>query len=114
MKRLALIVIGAVNAYAGEYAVLQNGFRIAADYHLVSGSLIQLHTKQGTMELPAEKIVRFEQEDYIATPPAETTETGPQKKAAITQVTPRDGLWVLPKAIQMNKEGLPFDPQYFN
>jgi soluble lytic murein transglycosylase-like protein len=86
VKRLALIVIAAANAYAGEYAVLQNGFRIAADYHLVSGSLIQLHTKQGTMELPAEKIVRFEQEEYIATPPADTTE----KKAAITPATPRD------------------------
>jgi soluble lytic murein transglycosylase-like protein len=91
VKRLALIVIAAANAYAGEYAVLQNGFRIAADYHLVSGSLIQLHTKQGTMELPAEKIVRFEQEDYIATPAGSATEQPEQQKiAATSQATPRD------------------------
>jgi soluble lytic murein transglycosylase-like protein len=96
VKRLALIVIAVANAYAGEYAILQNGFRIAADYHLVSGSLIQLHTKQGTMELPAEKVVRFEQEDYIATPPAAATappgqqqKTGQQQKMA-SPATPRD------------------------
>jgi soluble lytic murein transglycosylase-like protein len=64
-------VFAAANAYAGEYAVLQNGFRIASDYHLVSGSVIQLHTKQGTLDVPAEKIVRFEQDEYIAPPPPE-------------------------------------------
>ncbi|MEO8128013.1 MAG: hypothetical protein ABI822_13015, partial [Bryobacteraceae bacterium] len=65
MKRLTLIVFAAANAYAGEVAVLQSGFRIASDYHLVSGSLIELHTKLGTVNLPADKIVRFEQEEYI-------------------------------------------------
>ncbi|MEP6535018.1 MAG: lytic transglycosylase domain-containing protein [Bryobacteraceae bacterium] len=71
MKRLTLIVFAAANAYAGEVAVLQSGFRIASDYHLVSGSLIELHTKLGTVNLPADKIVRFEQEEYIAPPPPE-------------------------------------------
>ena len=70
VKRLTLIVLATANAYAGEFAVLQNGFRIAADYHLVSGSLIELHTRQGTLNMPAEKIVSFEREEYIAPPPA--------------------------------------------
>ncbi len=63
------MLFAAANAYGGEFAVLQNGFRIASDYHLVAGSLIELHTRQGTVNLPAEKIVRFEQEEYIAPPP---------------------------------------------
>ena len=69
MKTLTLIVFASAHAYAGEFAVLHNGFRIAADYHLVSGSLIELHTNQGTLNIPADKVARFELEEYIAPPP---------------------------------------------
>ena len=88
MKKLTLIVLATVNAYAGEIAVLQSGFRIAADYHLVSGSLIELHTKQGTVNLPADKIVRFEQEEYIAPPPPEPPV--PVAPLAAKAITPRE------------------------
>jgi soluble lytic murein transglycosylase-like protein len=101
VKRLTLIVFAAAYAYAGEYAVLQNGFRIASDYHLVSGSVIQLHTKQGTVDVPADKIVRFEQEEYIAPPPPEpaapvlpiVAKTGPATlKELIQEAAKRNGL----------------------
>lgn len=88
MKKLTLIVLATVNAYAGEIAVLQSGFRIASDYHLVSGSLIELHTKQGTLNLPADKIVRFEQEEYIAPPPPEPPV--PVAPVAAKAITPRE------------------------
>ena len=88
MKKLTLIVLATVNAYAGEIAVLQSGFRIASDYHLVSGSLIELHTKQGTVNLPADKIVRFEQEEYIAPPPPEPPV--PVAPVAAKAITPRE------------------------
>ena len=92
VKRLTLIVFAAASAYAGELAVLQNGFRIAADYHLVSGSLIELHTKQGTLNLPAENIVRFEQEEYIAPPPPEPPPPAlpTTAKAAAPGATPKE------------------------
>ena len=80
-------MLTAANAFAGEYAVLQNGFRIAADYHLVSGNQIQLHTKQGTVELPAEKVARFEQEDYIAPPAPEPTAPAPLIGHPIAKIT---------------------------
>jgi len=88
VKKLTLIVLATVNAYAGEIAVLQSGFRIASDYHLVSGSLIELHTKQGTLNLPADKIVRFEQEEYIAPPPPEPPV--PVAPVAAKAITPRE------------------------
>jgi soluble lytic murein transglycosylase-like protein len=90
VKRLTLIVFAAANAYAGEYAVLQNGFRIASDYHLISGSVIQLHTKQGTLDVPAEKIVRFEQDEYIAPLPEEPASPVLPAVAKSAQATPKE------------------------
>jgi soluble lytic murein transglycosylase-like protein len=90
VKRLTLLLFAAVGAEAGEYAVLQNGFRIASDYHLVSGSTIQLHTKQGTLDLPAEKILRFEQDEYIAPPPPEPAAPISAPMAKATTLTPRE------------------------
>lgn len=83
-------MFAAANAYAGEFAVLQNGFRIAADYHLVSGSLIEIHTKQGTLNLPAENIVRFEQEEYIAPPPPDPPVPAVPTTAKASPATPKE------------------------
>ena len=91
MRKIAIIAFAAANAYAGEFAVLQNGFRIAADYHLVSGSTIQLHTKQGTLDVPAGTVVRFEQDEYIAPPPPDPPKAVPAVVAKVTDgATPRE------------------------
>lgn len=90
MTRLTLIVFATVNAYAGEFAVLQNGFRIAADYHLISGSVIELHTKAGTVNLPAERIMRFEQEEYIAPPPPPPVPVAAPVAAKTSPTTPKE------------------------
>lgn len=56
--------------FAGEYAVLQNGFRIYADRHEVLADKIRLHTASGHMELPTGEIAKFEVEEYVASPAA--------------------------------------------
>lgn len=55
--------------FAGEYAVLQNGFRIYADRHEIVDGKTRLHTGSGHMELPTGDIVRFEVEEYVPPPP---------------------------------------------
>ena len=62
------ILVTALTASAGEYAVLDNGFRIHADSHVTDGQVVRLLTNQGAIELQASAIARFESEDY--TPPA--------------------------------------------
>jgi soluble lytic murein transglycosylase-like protein len=61
----------ACSAFAGQYAVLQNGFRVYADRHEVLGDVVRLHTDTGTMDLPAKDVATFEVEEYVrpATPP---------------------------------------------
>ena len=51
---------------AGEYAVLPTGFRIQAERHETSGSVVRLFTKDGVTELPAAWVARFETDDYVA------------------------------------------------
>lgn len=66
VKLLFLAIALSVPAVAGEYAVLQNGFRIHAARHEVLEGVIRLHTPTGTMDLPVGQVVHFEQEEYVA------------------------------------------------
>jgi soluble lytic murein transglycosylase-like protein len=68
MKLLLCLVGIALAAHAGEFAVLSNGFRIHADSHTSDGPVIRLETNQGVIEIQANTVAAFEQEDY--TPPA--------------------------------------------
>ena len=54
----------------GEYAVLSTGFRLHADRHEVSGSLLKLFSAGGITELPAALVVSFESEDAPEVAPA--------------------------------------------
>lgn len=69
VKRLALIAIFTSSCWAGEFAVLQNGFRIAAIRHEVVGSLVRLETAHGSMDVPATEVTRFEQEEFVPEKP---------------------------------------------
>ena len=63
----------ACSAFAGQYAVLHNGFRVYADRHEVVGETVRLHTTTGSMDIPAKDIATFEVEEYVrpaAPPPA--------------------------------------------
>jgi soluble lytic murein transglycosylase-like protein len=72
-----------MTAWAGEYAVLGNGFRIHADSHETEGQIVRLQTNQGVIELQAAAIARFESEDYTP-PPPETPPTAPPASPAIS------------------------------
>ena len=75
MRKTALLLLAALPALAGEYAVLQNGFRIRAERHETAGAQIRLQTDTGTVELPATQVVAFEQEEYVPPKPAPMTTT---------------------------------------
>jgi soluble lytic murein transglycosylase-like protein len=65
-----ILAFFALPALAGEYAVLASGLRLHADRHERSGEVVRLYDKEGVTELPASVIMAFEQEDYVAPPPA--------------------------------------------
>ena len=65
MKRVVFCFLAACPLFAGEYAVLQNGFRIRADRHELVADKTRLHIGSGTMELPTGDIRTFEVEEYV-------------------------------------------------
>ena len=68
MSKLFLSLLLALPAWAGEYAVLANGFRIHAERHEAAGTSVRLYSKEGVTEVPAGSVVSFEPEEYIAPP----------------------------------------------
>jgi len=58
----------ALPAWAGEYAVLANGFRIHAERHETAGASVRLYNKGGVTEVPAASIASFEAEEVVALP----------------------------------------------
>jgi soluble lytic murein transglycosylase-like protein len=68
----------AVPAFAGEYAVLSNGFRIHAERHEIAGAEVHLFTRDGAIEIPAVAVVSFETEEYTPPVPARSTVTSPE------------------------------------
>ncbi len=59
-------------ALAGEYAVLASGARLYAERHEQDSGKVTLINKDGSTELDASLVVRFEREEYVApaAPPA--------------------------------------------
>lgn len=72
VKQIALFVLLAGTTFAGEFAILQNGFRIAAIRHELVEGVVRLETEHGSLDLPASQVARFEQEEYIAPKPKPT------------------------------------------
>jgi soluble lytic murein transglycosylase-like protein len=97
-----MVVALALPVSAGEYAVLSNGFRIAADRHESAGGRVILHIGGGTMEFPAAEVLRFESEEDVPQPglaPAQAVASSAETSAVLT---PRE---IVQKAAQ--KHGLP-------
>jgi soluble lytic murein transglycosylase-like protein len=63
------IFLCASGLFGGEYAVLDNGFRIHATSHSVEGDVVQLVTAQGVIQVPAGSVREFEVEEYTPPPP---------------------------------------------
>ena len=83
-KLLLCFVAVALAAQAGEFAVLANGFRIHADGHITDGLSIRLQTSNGVIEIPASSVASFEQEDYVAPPPAPSPAATPTSRSDLT------------------------------
>lgn len=82
MKPALWILLLCAPAVAGEYAVLQSGFRIKVERHEQVGTNVRLFTGgQSVIELPAGSIASFEQEEYVPLPPP-PPDPVPQPEAA--------------------------------
>ncbi len=79
MKLLFLCLL-AIRAFAGEYAVLANGFRVYAERHEKRGDMVRLETREGVTELPASSIQSFEVEEYVT--PAPPASSSPKAETA--------------------------------
>ena len=85
--RIAVPLLLVIPAFAGEYAVLQNGFRVYAERHEVVGEAVRLHTKTGSLDIPARDVARFEMEEYVKPPEPVAPVAPPPKIAAIDMPT---------------------------
>lgn len=87
--------------HAGEFAVLTNGFRIHADRHEVESGRVKLYSGAGVMEMAAEEIAAFEQEEAG---PAAVEATGAAKTVEPAPVVAKDMF-----AAAAEKHGLPVE-----
>lgn len=96
MKLALLTVLLCVPALAGQYAVLQSGFRIKVERHEQVGGNVRLYTGgEAMIELPASTIAAFEEEEYVPPPPpapapAAVPVVQPVEKPVAVAVSPRD------------------------
>jgi soluble lytic murein transglycosylase-like protein len=92
IPRIAVAVLVAANAFAGEYAILANGASMRVERHEIDGDNVRLYLEGGDIEFPAGAVVRFEQE-YVA--PAEPRQAAPAipPKELVSQAAER---WHLP------------------
>jgi len=93
---LPALLMLAGSCFAGEYAVLANGFRIYADHHDADGSIVRLHANGGVTELPASQVTGFEAEERMPEPAASLSESKPEPQPTaremITDAAKRNGL----------------------
>src|ERR1041384_7813778 len=75
----ALLVVAQISAFAGEVAILRNGFSIHFDHKEQSGKSTRLYTSTGYLDIASDQITSFEQDE---TPVA----TEPPAAAPATQV----------------------------
>ena len=80
--------------FAGEYAVLSNGFRIHADRHETEGAVVRLYASGGVTEMPAAQIVGFEADDAPKPSPAplHVAPAVPSPEELVTAAALRNGL----------------------
>ena len=83
MKAFFLCAL-ALPAFAGEYAILSNGFQVHADHHEKVGEVVRLYTQQGVTELPAALVAGFENEEYAPPKPALTLPQAPASTPALS------------------------------
>jgi soluble lytic murein transglycosylase-like protein len=92
MKRFLLIIAFAAFAgplWAGEYVVLENGFRLHADRHEVDGATVRVFCGGGVTEMSASGIAGYEQEE-VAPPTPVAPAAPPQPAMPVSPASPAD------------------------
>lgn len=104
MRRTALLLLASLPACAGEFAVLQNGFKIHASGHETVGASIRLQTETGTVELPAAQVAKFEVEEYEPPKPAPVAAAVAEAATQATATAPKTSQELIDEAAR--KHGL--------
>src|SRR5580698_10167349 len=90
MRFLALLLLAAGAASAGEYALLANGARMHVERHEIEGTSVRLYNGTGYIEMPATTVTGFEIEEPAlpepapAAPPAPVVAAPPVLARAVT------------------------------
>ncbi|MGA2436191.1 MAG: lytic transglycosylase domain-containing protein [Bryobacteraceae bacterium] len=93
MKLLGAVLLLAANGFAGERAVLSNGFVMRADRHEIAGDQVKLYLNGGSIELSAAQIERFEAEPAPPEPPAAVVQKpAPSARELLAEAARRYGL----------------------
>jgi len=92
-------------AFAGEYAIFQNGFRLHATRHEVQGDMIRLYSDAGYTDVKAQDVSGFEQEEYTPPPPAPPQIAAVPPTATPVPATPKSARELVQEAAL--KQGLP-------
>lgn len=90
--KLAIAVLLAANAFAGEYAVLANGFSMRIERHEANGCNVRVYMNGGSVDFPAATVLRFEPE-YTAPAQPVGTNLEVTAKQLVTDAARR---WNLP------------------
>lgn len=91
MKSVLLSLLAVCPVFAGEYAVLNTGFRVFAERHEVVGEITRLHTATGTLDIPSSQIATFEVEEYVRpTPPPPPPPSVVETSAPPQALTPKE------------------------
>jgi hypothetical protein len=91
-KSIFLSLLAVCPMFAGEYAVLNTGFRFYADRHEVLGDFTRLHTATGSIDFPSTSIQGFEVEEYVrpTPPPVDPTPVAAQTPPPAPALTPKE------------------------
>jgi soluble lytic murein transglycosylase-like protein len=93
----AVLALAQLSAFAGQIAVLRNGFTIHFDHKEQSGSSTRLYTGTGYLDIASDQIASFDVDETPVTPepqpapqPAALTDTQPSaaQPAAVASQTP--------------------------
>ena len=93
----AVLTLGQLSAFAGQIAVLRNGFTIHFDHKEQSGSSTRLYTGTGYLDIASDQIASYDVDETPATPdpqpapqPAALTTTQPSavQPATVASQTP--------------------------
>lgn len=97
--KIAAVFLVAVNAFAGEYAILATGFQMRVERHERAGDTVKLYENGGVIEVPASAVLRFEPEYAPPGPPAPARQEPAATVDPKTLVSQEARRWGIPPAL---------------